>query len=262
VKLLTDEQATRDNIVGSLGEKWLRRLANSDDLVVIYMSSHGSAAKAEVGGANFIVPYEGNLSNLVFTGLPMQWFTAGLKDLVHCKRILLVLDVCHGGAVAPEDAKGIYRENGIDMEKVGAGTGQIVLASSLADQVSWESKHYNNGVFTRRLIEGLRKNGGTTTIGDAYGYMKDKIEEEVLRDRAEVQTPVLITHLWKGKELVLQTPAIDPRPGLAVSGTAGGAEDRPLAKTVSTLRSASSKELKPGIPTVTPAKRGNTRATH
>src|SRR5262249_53838879 len=147
VKLLTNEQATRQNIVDNLGEKWLRRLANTDDLVVVYISSHGSAAKKEVG-ANFIVAHETNLNNLVFTGIPMQWLTAGIKDLVHCDRVVLVLDVCHGGAVAA-GTKGLFRSSAFDSDALAAGTGQVVLVSSETDQISWESKKYPNGVFTR-----------------------------------------------------------------------------------------------------------------
>ncbi|HMY04936.1 MAG TPA: tetratricopeptide repeat protein, partial [Candidatus Obscuribacter sp.] len=40
VKLLVDEKATRANILSELGDKWLPRVANPDDLVLIYISSH------------------------------------------------------------------------------------------------------------------------------------------------------------------------------------------------------------------------------
>jgi hypothetical protein len=50
VKLLTNEQATRANILSELGDKWLPRVANPDDLVVIYISSHGSASDMDIGG--------------------------------------------------------------------------------------------------------------------------------------------------------------------------------------------------------------------
>jgi uncharacterized caspase-like protein len=213
IKLLTNEQATREAIVSNLGDKWLRRLANSDDLVVIYVSSHGTQAKKEAGGTNFVVPYDANVSNIVFTGIPMQWLTAGLKDLVHCERVCLILDVCHGGAVAPGQ-KGLVRTDAVDISKVAAGAGQLILASSQADQVSWESRRYPNSVFTRRLLEGLRVGGKETTVNQAFSYMKDAIEEEVLRDRAELQTPLFITEYWTGKELSLSTVPVAPRVGL------------------------------------------------
>ena len=213
VKLLTDKDASRENIVSGLGDGWLKRLANSDDLVLIYISTHGSESKQQAGNANFIVPYDATFTNLVFNGIPMQWLTAGLKDLVHCERIVLILDACHGGAV-DADAKGLERQQTIDMNKVNVGSGQIILASSQADQISWESKNYANGVFTRRLLEGLRSAGDKTKLNDAFKYMKERVEEEVLRDRAELQTPVLITKKWKGDDLVIAVPATEPRTGL------------------------------------------------
>lgn len=213
VKLLTDANATRDNIVAHLGEKWLRRVANEDDLVVIYISSHGTQSKKEVGGANFIVPYDANLSNIVFNGIPMQWFTAGLKDLIHSDRICLLLDVCHSGSIEP-GAKAVSRTTGIDAADLTPGSGQVILVSSKSDQISWESKKYPNSVFTRKLIEGLKQNGDRTTLKETYEFMKDSIEEEVLRDRAELQTPMFITQLWKGNELVLGAKPEFPRAGL------------------------------------------------
>src|SRR3990167_6667139 len=42
VKLLLNEQATRGKILSELGDKWLPRVANPNDLVLIYISSHGS----------------------------------------------------------------------------------------------------------------------------------------------------------------------------------------------------------------------------
>ena len=163
VRLLTDAAATRENIVGALGDKWLRKVVTCDDLVLIFISSHGSAAKEETGGTNFVVPYEGSMDNIVFTGIPMQWLTVGLRDLIHCDRIVLLLDVCHGGAAAPEskstsesttathtDAKSIpsdqsdgtsggskglarLRADAVDPTKLPTGEGQMILASSQAN---------------------------------------------------------------------------------------------------------------------------------
>lgn len=208
VKLLTDKQATRENITLQMGEQWLGRLANRDDLVVVYVSSHGSQTKEEVG-VNFLVAYDTNKNSLVSTGIPMQWLTKMIKEQVHSDRILLILDVCHSGSAAGDD-KGLVRQQNFDVEKVPVGAGQIVLCSSLADQVSWESKKYPNSVFTRCLIEALKSNGNKTKLSEAYDVLRDKVEEEVLRDRYEVQTPVL-RKAWEGDELILSTSPTSPR---------------------------------------------------
>ncbi|HEY9787539.1 MAG TPA: tetratricopeptide repeat protein [Candidatus Obscuribacterales bacterium] len=213
VKLLLNSEATRENIVATLGDRWLRRLANSDDLVVIYISSHGSAPKEAADNTNFIVPYEGNLDNIVFTGIPMQWLTAGLKELIHCDRVAIVLDVCHGGAVGQE-SRGMKRTGGFSVNAVAPGKGQLILASSDSDQQSWESRRYPNGIFTKKLIESLQARGDQTPLTEAFQKLKEGVEEEVLRDRAQLQTPVLITSGWTGRDLVLSTRPVAPRPGL------------------------------------------------
>lgn len=237
VKLLLDEHATRDNIVSHLGDKWLRKNAKADDLVVIYISTHGTSARKEVGNANFIVAYETNLSNAVLSGIPMQFFTAGVRDMIPSDRVVIVMDVCHGGAVretslasaldakekevhtAQSGSKAIVLQPDMSVKAsssgvssgVNVGTGQIVVASSDADQVSWESRHYPNGVFTRQLIEALRTRGPNTTVQEAYKIMRTKVEQEVLRSRAEIQTPILASNSWHGGDAVLAVKPAAPR---------------------------------------------------
>jgi hypothetical protein len=92
----------------------------------------------------------------------------------------------------------LTRASDIDVSNITAGAGQIILCSSAADQVSWESKEYPNSVFTRRLIESLGNKD--THLTDAYKAMKTKVEEEVLRDRAVVQTP-MIKENWQGGDV-------------------------------------------------------------
>jgi len=213
VKILTDKTATRENIVKALGEGWLTRVANRDDLVVVYVSSHGSSAKQAVAGVNMLVAYDTNMQNQLATGIPMEWLTQIIKDQVHCDRVVLVLDVCHSGA-AQTASKGLTRRFDFNPDHVGVGSGQLVLCSSQADQVSWESANYPNSVFTRRLIEGLRRNGVKTKLSEAFSYMQEHVEEEVLRDRAVVQTPVL-RKLWSGDDVVLSAMPVSPRAGLS-----------------------------------------------
>ncbi len=234
VKLLTDHEATRANIVALLGDKWMKRVVKADDLAVVYISSHGTQAASQVGGTNFIVPYEGNVHNIVFSGIPMQWFLAGLKDLVHSDRICVFLDVCHSGAAAVEKGesksksesestqelekeitavggKSLYRIRDIGETVLASPPGQVVVAASQADQISWESKRYSNSVFTRRLIEGLSLNGKETTLQQAFVYLRDRVEEEVLRDRTQIQAPVVVPKLQATNAPQLGCKATNPR---------------------------------------------------
>ena len=209
VKLLTDKDATRDNIIKQLGGGWLGRRAGPDDLVVIYVSSHGSTSKDEAGGVNFLVAHDTEPEALLSTGIPMQWLSQIIKEQVHARRVVLVMDVCHSGA-STGGQKGLIRENQFDLTKVPIGEGQAIICSSAPEQVSWESKTYANSVFTRKLIEGLKQNNGQADLNQAFAYLKNQVEAEVLRDRGKLQTPIYFNKNWQG-----------PAPVLTVSSVAG-----------------------------------------
>jgi hypothetical protein len=212
VRLLTDQQATRANILSTLGDKWLPRVALPEDLVVIYISSHGSPADIDVGGVNYLVAYDTDINSLYATGIPLQDLMRIIKARVHADRVMIVLDACHSGA-ASADAKGLAFTANVSAEAVSQGTGQLVIASSKTDQVSWEGKEYSNSVFTHYLMEGLSQAGSATKLGAAFGYMSDRVEEEVLRDRGVLQNPVLKSH-WQGGDLAIGAPPARPRAGL------------------------------------------------
>lgn len=216
VQVLLNEQATRETILDFLGDKWLPRVAQPDDLVVIYISSHGSPSRMDVAGANFLIAHDSTPEHLFATGISMQELASIIKERVHCKRVVLFLDACHSGsttiagAKSMSGSKGLVRRPNFDAEGLMQGTGQMVICSSEPGQVSWESRHADNGVFTRHLMDSLAMNGENTKLGDAYDHLKDQVQSEVLRDRGEVQTPVFKSN-WQGRELLFFAPATAPR---------------------------------------------------
>lgn len=212
VVLLTDEEATRIRILSALGDKWLPHLARPDDLVVVYISSHGSPADMDVGGLNYIVAHDTSRDCLYATAIPLQELMRIVKSRVLASRIILILDACHSGAASPE-AKGLYRAANVDAARLASSTGQLVIASSSPDQVSWEGKQYANSVFTYHLLKALKENGAATTIGDAFESMRAGIQEEVLRDRGILQTPELKSE-WQGQTIALAAPPVSPRKGM------------------------------------------------
>ncbi len=209
IRLLLDEQATRENILACLGDKWLPRVAGPDDLVVFYFSGHGSPSKADLEGNNYLIAYNTDKDSLYATGIRIQDFTDMIKERVHSDRMVLCMDACHSGAAEP-GSKSVYRVSNFSVDQIVQGCGQFVVCSSQPNQVSWESKEYPNGVFTHYLLEGLRKNA---KLGDACDYMKEMVQREVLKDRGELQTPVIGSH-WQGEAVVLAVPPSSPSPGI------------------------------------------------
>jgi hypothetical protein len=209
VRLLTDRQATRANILAYLGGNWLPRRALPKDLVVLFFSTHGSPSDLDVADVNYLVASDTDIDNLYGTGIPMQELARMIKARVHSERVVMFLDACHSGATDTV-SKGLIRTGNVNVDAVVQGTGQLVISSSTPSQRSWESKRGQNGVYTRHLMEALNKRGNLTTLGEAYEALKSGVESEVLRDRGELQTPLLKSK-WSGNDLVLGSPASQPR---------------------------------------------------
>ena len=212
VRLLLNEKATKENILDQLGDSWLPRAALPDDLVVIFISSHGSSSDADIRGVNYVVAHNTNPAKLFTTGIPMQHLADTIRERVHSDRVLVVLDTCHAGGAS--ESKGIVRQANADAATIAQGSGQLVICSSDKNQTSWESKQYPNSVFTRSLIEGLQKQGSSSDVSDVFNFVKDKVQQEVVQERGVLQTPVLESSKWTGKDLVIACQPVRPRPGL------------------------------------------------
>ncbi|MCA9819108.1 MAG: caspase family protein, partial [Cyanobacteria bacterium HKST-UBA01] len=196
--------------LSELGSKFLARVVKPDDLVVLYFSTHGSPASLDPRGRNYLVAHDSDPEDLFATGIEMQKLLDSIQGRVLTDRVLLVLDACHSGFVDPQ-SKGIARTANFNVNDMFQGSGQLVICSSAPDQRAWESTRYRNGVFTKRFLEGLKKQGETTPLVEAFDFAKDRVQDEVQEDRpGAVQTPVL-KGKWSGKELVISTPAAAPQ---------------------------------------------------
>ncbi len=209
VKLLTNEDATKVNIMDALGDSFLPHAAAPDDLVVIYLSTHGSPAGADIRGVNYVVAYDTRVDKLFATGIEMRQLLRMIKERVHTNRIVLLLDTCFSGAGAAGGHKGLSRTN-VDTQEVAQGIGSLVISSSAPDQRSWESDQLKNSYFTRYLIDALKKEGGKSPVDRVFGYMREKVQADVLRDKGEMQTPV-IASAFTGPGVVLSVPSSAPR---------------------------------------------------
>lgn len=218
VQLLTDENATKERIMTELGDRWLPRLAHANDLVVIFISSHGSPSTMDQQGTNYVVAYNTDVKQLYATGLPMQDLVTGIRERVHANRVVLILDACHSGGARTAPTKGMQRATNFDSAAVAQGTGQLVICSSMPNQVSWESQRYANGVFTAQLLSGLRSRGDKTKLVEAFNVLKDNVETEVLHDRGESQTPVK-KMTWEGNDLILAVVPSKPHKATLESST-------------------------------------------
>lgn len=226
VYYLTDQNATRDNIMKYLNA--IRNAAGPDDLVVVYMSSHGTPPD-KFGGVH-IVTYDTEVK-------PRErvWHTAItenlLKDFVEnlkAKRLVMILDTCYSngayraipGFLPPggkslgaddEEGYGISKEYGKRLfgakdivfdeapkkkaDNTGKsidnqdGYGKVLLSASSAGEKSWESDTLKNSIFTYYFVDGLKRYQGS--VQDAFNYSKPLVSQKVKQEKgADIsQTP-------------------------------------------------------------------------
>ncbi|MGD9681191.1 MAG: caspase family protein [Candidatus Obscuribacterales bacterium] len=207
VKLLLNEQATRSNIMSAFGSSWLPRLTEPGDLVVVYVSTHGTPSTEDDGGRNYVVAYDTDADDLYPTGVDMDEIYRRIKEGVKTDRVLIVLDTCYSGGAVP-GSRALSRYTNFDLNAVKLGKGHLVISSSSPGEKSWESKRYKNGVFTRQLIEALK--GKQVDVKTAFSKLKHDVEWEVKVDHGKSQTPQ-IGGDWQGSELIISVPASEPR---------------------------------------------------
>jgi uncharacterized caspase-like protein len=100
--------------------------------------------------------------------------------------VVLVMDACHSG-FTETSAKGMGRVGNFNADELAQGSGQLVICSSEPAEQAWESTRYENGVFTKKLLEGLKSKGPNTTVIEAYNATKRGVTDEVREDRAGVR---------------------------------------------------------------------------
>lgn len=204
VRLLLNQNATKVNILDALGDQFLPFAAMPDDLVVIYLSTHGSPSGSDIRGVNYVVAHDTELKRLYATGINLPDLLKTIKDRVHTKRILLCLDTCYSGAGASDSGKGLVRSN-IDGPEIAQGIGSLVIASSSPDQRSWESDTLRNSYFTKYLIESLSKADGMVSVNQAFETMREQVQSDVLHDKGQLQTPTL-SGKFEGPNLIVGVP--------------------------------------------------------
>jgi len=223
---LADQNATSANVVRYL--TGIRNAAGEDDLVVIYMSSHGTPPD-KFGGV-YIVTYDTEVN-------PRErvWHTSvaesALKDFVEnlkARRLVMILDTCYSngayraipGFLPPggkslgvgdaDEGYGVSTAQGkrlfgakdivLDEQPKRAGSagksigsqesyGKVLISASSAGEKSWESDQLRNSVFTYYFVDGMRRYDGS--VKDAFDYSKPRTLQRVQQEKGAdiTQTP-------------------------------------------------------------------------
>jgi len=182
---LADSQVTTRRLKEELN--WLARMAGEEDLVAIFLATHGTSRSQDTAEVNYLVTSDTDLQSedsLFATALPMVELSDIVRTRVKARRTAIFLDTCHSAGAASqlrERATGLadYAPSRTALERIRQGVGRAILASSQEDQVSYEGPAYQNGYFTHFLLEALQQNNGMNTVEQVYSYIRDELPKAV-----------------------------------------------------------------------------------
>jgi hypothetical protein len=148
-RTLRDEQATREAVLDGLD--WIERETTSRDVALVLLSGHGDN---DADGGYYFLPYDVDPDRLRRTGVPDIEIR---RSLAHVSgKALFFFDTCHSGSVMSGRKGGKGTDiNGFVNELASAENGLVVFAASTGREFAYEQDGWNNGAFSKALIEGL-----------------------------------------------------------------------------------------------------------
>lgn len=188
VKLLPDDQATRDAIVEEV--RRLVAAADEDATVLFYFSGHGG----QLGETTYLLPIDTDPKQIGATALSAEDLAHELAPL-RARKTLLIFDCCHAGGFeaknAPaEEVEGLQPWLPTSAQEVLLqGRGWALFAASDAEERSFVRLGERNGVFSKHLLAGLRgarpSEDGYVRVFDLFEYLQPRVTAE-----APMQHPV------------------------------------------------------------------------
>jgi hypothetical protein len=178
VRVLIDEEATRDNILQNIDEVFEQ--ASERDLVIFYFSGHG------LNGSFLPIDFDGYNNKILHEEI------ADAFNKCRAKFKLCLADACHSGSIIAMrgDTDPILSQYYNQLSKSVSGTALIM--SSKSDETSLESQGLRQGVFSHFLIRGLKgeadkDKNSVVTVKEIYDY----IYESVTAYTGNRQSPVI-----------------------------------------------------------------------
>jgi hypothetical protein len=200
VFLLTNAQATTANIKARMNT--IARNAKPQDIVVVYLSTHGSARSDDLKSVSYLMTYDtdvGSRDSVFGSALPMVDVSGILANRCAAQRTVAIFDTCHSGAAAPGQAA-LATD---DFDRLRNGAGRYVISSCQADQLAYEGE--GHGYFTASFIKNFRAGQGCLRLGDLFTRVQADVAETVRRKAGKAQRPVLVKS-ESSAEIVLGAP--------------------------------------------------------
>ena len=172
VKTLCNGEATPDDFFEAM--QWLQQEASPTDVCVFFYAGHGFRDEKD---RFYFMPYGGTTSKL-YNCFSASDFMHAAED-INAKMVVFV-DACYSGALMQGNRSSATQDFIRQLRTTRNGT--VLYASSGADTKSKEDTSWNNGAFTKALVEAMngqaRKDNsfGLSTL-QLYNYLYERVRQ-------------------------------------------------------------------------------------
>ena len=178
IKILVDEDATRNNIIGALRSTLLK--ADENDVIIFYYSGHG------LEGSLIPVDYDG------FNNRLMNEEIKQIFDESNAKHKVIFSDACYSGSLLAMKSTVNNMMNKYYQSFEETEGGLAFLTSSKSEEVSLEDGGLRQGVYTHFLIRGLNGEADTNqdkivSVSELFDFVRDGVRQYT----GNIQTPVI-----------------------------------------------------------------------
>jgi uncharacterized caspase-like protein len=158
--------------------EWIQRQATQRDMVIVFFAGHG--INDVVTGNYYYLPWDSNMEAVKRTMIPGSEIHSTLARLTGTR--LLFMDTCHAGNVTGTATRGLPDMQQFLQDLKEGGQGLVVITSSRPGQKSQEHPSWNNGAFTKALVEGLKGKAskdkqGFVTFTALDAYITQRVKE-------------------------------------------------------------------------------------
>ncbi len=159
---------TRNNLRRVMRDTFAKPFMGDGDNFWFFFSGHGMRD----GERDFLMPIDGDPDDVAESGISTAQVSEWLRGC-GADNVVMILDACRSGG--RKDGKGIGDETKEDCRQ----TGVISLFSCSPNQFSYELPQYQQGAFTKALLEGLGTQGACATVARLDEYLKRRVPEVV-----------------------------------------------------------------------------------
>jgi WD40 repeat protein len=219
IKLLTNNQATKQNILAAIAE--LARKAQPEDTVIVYFAGHGTAEQNQF----YLIPTdvgrrargEGDEVRRILSRSVSDRELERAFENVDAAQFLFVIDACNSGQAleAAEKRRGPMNSKGL--AQLAYEKGMYVLTAAQSFQAAQEVSKLGHGLLTYVLVEeGLKRGVADAEPKDNSIFLREWLDYATRRV-PQVQVEEVERALARGKDIAFA----DYERGLSVKKRAG-----------------------------------------